>query len=259
MFGKKKDNPNPNPNTNSNPKNTENIKNIEKNPKPQKGVEAVTIDHKSQLLIQQHVHLHKENQSLKKQIQLLLLILILSISIVGALFWAFSQYPKYRYIVTTDNQKICEVPTIGKNTISPAALENFAQEALLDVYRYDYVNFESQTQQALNRFFTFNGRAAYYDSLSQSGNFEKIKANKLISKASLVRSAQIEKEQVRFGRYEWQIAMPIKIEFYKGSSDVSQDQVASQSFLAIMTVVQETASKVNPKGVAVDALVLKPM
>ena len=211
------------------------------------------------VILRENARLHKNAQLVHKQLILVwTCVLILCLGMVAISWYFINNYPKTKFIVTTNNKAICEVSTLDKPNVTSAAIESFAQEAVLELSRYDYTNFEEQINAALNRFFTKNGKQAYYTSLDISGNLQKVKANKMISRATITRSPQIQKETIRNGQYTWLVAVPITNEFYVGNNNLNNTAHAKQNYYAIVTIVQDQATALNAKGIAIDSIVLKP-
>ncbi len=224
----------------------------------------VIADHYStsdgDVVLRENARLHKSTQILYKQLVLVWSCVVILCAGIAVLSWYFiSTYPKTKFIVTTNNKAICEVSALDKPNVSSAVIESFAQEAVLELSRYDYTNFDEQINSVLNRFFTKNGKQAYYTSLDISGNLKKVKANKMISRAIVTRSAQIQKESVRNGQYTWLVAVPVTNEFYVGNDNLNNAAHAKQNYYAIVTIVQDHVAALNAKGIAIDAIVLKPM
>ncbi len=210
------------------------------------------------VILRENARLYQAEKSLKKQLIFVWLSVLILCTLLFSIIWFFLyNYPKNKFIVTTNNKAICEVATHDKPSVSSSEVENFASETMLELLRYDYLNFEEQLKSTLNTYFSNNGRKSYYVSLDISGNIEKVKSNKMISKASLIRTPLIEKESILGGQYAWKVVVPIRNEFYIGNDGLNNVPHSTQNYHAILTIVQENATALNPKGIAVDSLILK--
>lgn len=200
--------------------------------------------------------LQQNNRHLKRQnLRIWGVVAILSTGLIigmGAAYWWF---PKYRYIPTTDNKAICEVGTQLNNITTPATLEDFAKDAAINAYSYDYVNYRSIINDATNRYFTERGRKAFMRSLDDSGNLERVIKGRLTMKAFVTTAPQLESEGKEGDRRFWIVHVPMAIEFYVGGSPAPTN---TQDFLAEVKVIQDQASALNPKGINVDSIILKP-
>lgn len=207
-------------------------------------------------VMREMARLQQDNRHLKRQnLRVWSVAGVLSVGLIvgiGASYWWF---PKYRYIPTTDNKAICEVGTQLDNIVTPATLEDFAKEAAINSYSYDYVNYRDIINDVTNRYFTERGRKAFMKSLDDSGNLERVVKGRLIMKAFVTTAPQLESEGSEGTRRFWIIHVPMAIEFYVGGS---AGPTNSQDFLAEVKVMQDQASALNPKGINVDSIVLKP-
>ncbi|MCP2041166.1 intracellular multiplication protein IcmL [Neisseria sp. HSC-16F19] len=176
--------------------------------------------------------------------------------LVGVVVYAWVEmYPKYKYIVTTNNQAICQAGAADRPLVTPATLAAYAQDAVVNSYTYDYVNYREDLNRIGNTYYTDRGRAAYFDSLDQSDNLKRVIDGRYILKAYPLGSPILQSQGVNGGRRYWVVQVPVGIEFYTGNLGKPQ---SSQQFLAMVTVTEEPASKLNLKGIAVDNLVLHP-
>lgn len=180
---------------------------------------------------------------------------VLSVGLCVGMSAAFWWFPKYRYIPTTDNKAVCEVGTQLDNIVTPATLEDFAKEAALNAYSYDYVNYRDIINDVTNRYFTERGRKAFMRSLDESGNLERVVKGRLIMRSFVTTAPQLESEGTDGARRYWIVHVPMAIEFYVGGSSGPTN---TQDFLAEVKVIQDQASALNPKGINVDSIVLKP-
>ncbi|OAD16431.1 DotI/IcmL family type IV secretion protein [Achromobacter insolitus] len=165
-------------------------------------------------------------------------------------------YPKYRYIPTTDNRAICEVTAESTPRVSGADVTNFAKDAVLNSYSYDYVNYRTIINEAAARWYTDEGRRAFMQGLDSSGNLRRVIEGRMILRSMSTRTPQLEEITPSTGIPEsWLVIAPIAIEFYVGGSE---KPLSRQDFNAHVKVVRVQASAANQKGIAVESVVLKP-
>lgn len=164
-------------------------------------------------------------------------------------------YPKYRYIPTTDNTAICEVSTESDPRVSPATLTDFAKDAVVNAYSYDYINYRENLNAVGAKWFTDAGRKAFLASLDDSGNLERVIKGRLILRSMSTKVPQLEEDGRKGLQRYWLIQVPIAIEFYSGGD---QSPKSRQDFLAAVTIIQTPASATNLKGIAVDSISLSP-
>ena len=207
-------------------------------------------------VMREMARLQQDNRHLKNQnLRIWTLAAVMALGIFTAMGASYWWFPKYRYIATTDNKAICEVNTQSDNIVTPAGLEDFAKDAAINAYSYDYVNYRNIINDVTSRFFTERGRKAFLKSLDASGNLERVVKGRLIMKAFVTTAPQLESEGSEGSRRFWIVHVPMAIEFYVGGS---VGPTNTQDFLAEVKVMQDQASALNPKGVNVDSIVLKP-
>lgn len=177
---------------------------------------------------------------------------VLGFTIVACVYW----FPKYRYIPTTNNQAICEVSTEDSPRVSAATVAEYAKEAVINSYSYDYVNYRTNLNAAGSKWYTDDGRKAFLKTLDESGNLERVIMGRMILRSVSTQSAQLEESGIYPGgqRY-WLVQVPIAIEFYVGGDLQPKSR---QEFLAAVTVVEVPASATNTKGIALDSVQLAP-
>jgi len=196
-----------------------------------------------------NTHLKQKNLKVWSLVGFLLAALAL---LIYSMFWVF---PKYRYAATRDNKAICEIGTQLESIVTPSTLEDFAKEAAVAAYTYDYVNYRSVIQAATGKYFSAAGRKAYLRSLDDSGNLERVIKGHLIMKAFSTTGPQLESEGMEGADKVWIVNVPIAIEFYVGGAPAPSN---TQDFLAEVKVKQDQATAANLKGISVDSIVLKP-
>lgn len=207
-------------------------------------------------VIRELARVNQDNQHLKRQnLRIWAVVFFLSVGLIVGMSSAFWWFPKYRYIATTDNKAVCDVATQFDNIVTPATLQDFAKEAVLNANSYDYVNYRSILNDVTNRFFTERGRKAFMKSLDDSGNIERVVKGRLNMRAFATNAPQLESEGNEGLRRFWIVHVPMAIEFYTNGS---ASPTNTMDFLAEVKVMQDQASALNPKGINVDSIILKP-
>ncbi len=167
-------------------------------------------------------------------------------------FW----FPKFKYIPTTNNQAICSVEGANAPLVTTETIIAYAQEAVLHSYSYDYVNYRTKLNEVANKYYTDNGRRAFFNSLDKSKNLEKVKEGRLILRSMPVQVAQLEETGLTaLNQKYWIVQAPISIEFYLGGETKPRTK---SEFTAAVTVLQIPATAINQKGIAIDSVSLEP-
>lgn len=208
------------------------------------------------------INIARENFDLREKLRKERKITIISIisnvltgSMILVLLYLFTVYPKYRTIQTIDNSVICELKPEDNPMLTDVAIQDFAKQAVLSSYSYDYINWRTQIENATTRYYTADGRASFNKAIRASGSLDYIIRNNLIMKSMAISSPQIEEKGLdNSGTPYWIVRMPITTEFYTGASKPAD----SQSFVAQVKVVTTKRDAFNPKGLGVYSMILKP-
>ncbi|WP_240533896.1 DotI/IcmL family type IV secretion protein [Aeromonas veronii] len=119
--------------------------------------------------------------------------------------------------------------------MTPATLADYAKDAVVNAYSYDYVNYREALNATAAKWFTDDGRKAFLRSLDESGNLERVLKGRLILRAMATKVPQLEEEGRRGLQRYWVVQVPVAIEFYSGGD---QQPRTRQDFLAGVTIVQ---------------------
>lgn len=210
----------------------------------------------SAAILREVARLQLENKTLKgRNLRVWSTVGVLSVTFFVTLSAGIAWYPKYKYIPTTDNRAICEVSTESDPRVTPATLTDYAKDAVINAYSYDYVNYRESLNATASKWFTNEGRKAFFHSLDESGNLQRVLRGRLTLRAMATNVPQLEEEGHRGLQRYWVVQVPIAIEFYAGGE---QQPRTRQDFLAGVTIVQTSASATNLKGIAIESISLAP-
>lgn len=190
----------------------------------------------------------------KANIRIWFLVGIMATIMAIAIYMWIAVFPKYKYIVTTNNTAICQAGISDNPLITPATLSEYALDAVVNSYTYDYINYRTALNRVANTYYTSNGRKAFFESLDQSQNLKRVIDGRYILKTYSINAPQLEEQGINGVQKYWIVNVPIAIEFYTGNFNKPQSR---KTFIASVTLVQEPASARNLKGIAVDGIVLK--
>lgn len=181
----------------------------------------------------------------------LLLLLLLIMMII-----AFFAYPKTRYIPTKNAAEICEVTPENNPTLTDATISEFGKDAILNLYTFDYVNYEKQMNNTLDHFFTPNGRAATVKAMEEAGVTKYATDNALTFRATAMNSARIEeRSKDSDNNTYWVVRFPMVLDIYSGKTA----PISTQKHLVTVRVVAKTATAQNPNGLGVSSVTLEPI
>lgn len=206
-------------------------------------------------VIRENAHLTQNVKNYRKNFFLACLVSIVLAILLVVLVIAISSYPKIRYIPTFDNRAICEVTPENNPNITDVSIADFAKDAVLNLYTFDYVNHEGQINSTLERWFTPKGRIDTINAMTAINILEFVKQNALTLQAGTTAAAKIEqKGRTPNGEPYWIVRFPLIIDIYSGGAQPED----TQQYIVTVRVVASTASAQNPKGLGVVSATLAP-
>lgn len=169
---------------------------------------------------------------------------------------AFINLPKTKYIATKDNSAICEVYPSDNPNLTDATIREFGKDAVLGLYTFDYVNYETQINDVLERNFTPIGRQATNQAMDRAGIIKYVTDNALTFKSSAMNAARIEEKSVNAdGKDYWIVRFPMVLDIYSGKLT----PIDTQRHMVTVRIVADTASVSNPNGLGVSSVTLAPL
>lgn len=156
------------------------------------------------------------------------------------------------------------VKSIGKfedlpvtQPINPADVLSWSTESAIEIYNYDYLNYQYILKK-IKPLFTTAGYESYLKALEDSKNLELVKSKKLFVSAVPTGEPFISKEGMsEEGVYKWEVQMPVMVT-YKSSTQLVQQQVniamdvvrtklsESRSGIAIHSITANVTATQNP-------------
>lgn len=206
---------------------------------------------------------HRENNRLTKDIESKSTNLKLSLGVNAGLIFllilfiiAFINLPKTKYIATKDNAAICEVYPSDNPNLTDATIREFGKDAVLNLYTFDYINYETQINNVLERNFTPIGREATNKAMERAGIIQYVTENALTFKSSAMNAARIEEKSVNAdGKDYWIVRFPMVLDIYSGKLT----PIDTQRHMVTVRIVADTASVSNPNGLGVSSVTLAPL
>lgn len=210
----------------------------------------------SQSVMRENTSLYKEIKTRTSNLRLSLLVNFGLIILLALFIIAFINLPKTKYIATKDNAAICEVYPSDNPNITDATIREFGKDSVLNLYTFDYVNYEQQINTTLERNFTPIGRQATIRAMDKAGILKYVQDNALTFKSSAQNAARIEEKSVNSdGKDFWIVRFPMVLDIYSGSLK----PIDTQRHMVTVRVVADTASSSNPNGLGISSVTLAPL
>lgn len=149
----------------------------------------------------------------------------------------------------------CEPIILDAPPISYRTVADFATEAVLAVNTFDYLDWDNQLPEALNRYFAPNASRLYLGQFERSALLRTIQSNYYTVSALSLRPGIVVSESDIPGRRQWTVQVPIRIYYQTGAvavagatTDETQDQVFT------VTVIELPPTPRNYRGVGVESI-----
>lgn len=147
----------------------------------------------------------------------------------------------------TENGRITPLRPLNEPYLSSRQVLQFAQEASVAAYTFDFVNYRKQLTQ-ISEYFTKDGYSEYIDALSRS-NLDIVTQKKYIVSAVASGAPVLTREGVRKGVYVWEVQLPMSVTYQSSS------ERADQKFIVKLLLARMPTSE-NPNGIGVNQIIL---
>ncbi len=196
------------------------------------------------------------NEFYKDSYRIVLIILLLALAVIiiliGTLSYLLTHPPKPVYFATSINGRIRPLQPLDRPNQSKSALLQWANQAAIAAYTYNFVNYRGELQSA-SSFFTPEGWNSFQQALSSSNNLKAVIAKKLVVSAVATGAPIILNEGVQpDGRYFWRVQMPMLVT-YQSASEVTQ-----QALMVTMTIVRVSTLD-SERGIGISQFVARPI
>ena len=196
----------------------------EKAPESQPGVQSEAQPNSKSEDTYQTVELRNNfyKDSFTRVLFVLLLSVALNFGLVSTLLYHVTNPPKPKYFATSVNGRLTPLTALDMPNQSDSAVLQWANEAAIAAYTYNFVNYNNELRGAA-RYFTRTGWGQFLAALKSSGSLETVKQKKLIVSAVATQAPIILKKGPLNGRYSWRIQMPINVTYQSASEFKKND------------------------------------
>jgi intracellular multiplication protein IcmL len=177
-----------------------------------------------------------------------ILSLLVNIGLAGLCFYQWGHQPKPAYIASTADGRILPRQPLTKPTFgSEAQLLEWAQQAIIASYTYDYVSFKTQLEQA-SHYYSVNGWKEFEQKMKVSQQLPTAIRSKAIVVSQPTGVPTITQQGLLNGRLVWVIHMPMMVQSIVGSDKTTK-------YWDVTIRVQRDNILVYPKGVSISSFV----
>lgn len=186
----------------------------------------------------------------RKLIGIMLISGLVNFILAGIIVYIITHPPAPKYFATSINGRITPLVPLDAPNQSDSAVLQWANQAAIAVFSYNFVNYRSELVAA-SGFFTGAGWDQFISALGSSNNLDAIKAKKLVVSAVATSAPVILQKGLLSGRYAWRIQMPILVT-YQSASEFSQQN------LNVTMLVTRVDTLNSPRGIGIAQFVSAP-
>lgn len=186
----------------------------------------------------------------RKMILVLLVSMAANFVLAAILTYIITHPPAPKYFATSINGRITPLFPLNEPNQSDSAVLQWANQAAIAAFTYNFVNYRSELQAA-SGFFTSDGWDQFLTALQQSNNLDAVKAKKLIVSAVATRAPIILQKGILNGRYAWRVQMPILVTYQSASEFTQQNNVVTMLITRVSTLN-------SPRGIGISQFVVGP-
>lgn len=190
--------------------------------------------------------------SYRKLIMAFIISFIINIFLGGAYYYMVTHPVKPIYFAVTVNGRLLPVYPIDVPNQSDKEVLEWAKEAAMAAFTYNYSNYRREFQ-ASSDFFSPWGWTQFLGALKSSNNLDAIIAKKLIVSAQLgvSSSSMIKKQGIVGGHYAWRVKIPL-IVTYQSTMEYSQTKTN------VTLLIVRLSNLNSPSGIGIEQFVVAP-
>ncbi len=185
-----------------------------------------------------------------------LLSLLINIGLGSVFFYKWTHPPLPKYFPTSLNGRITPLYALDKKGISDEAMLQWATQAILATYNYNYLTWK-QDLQAASQYFTDTGWTRFQAAIQESQIMAAVAEHKWIVTSSATRAPVITNQAVVSGvypepRYAWRIKTEIEVQF------VGEKDFIDKKLAITMTIIR--VSTLNaPRGIGIEQIIVEDL
>jgi intracellular multiplication protein IcmL len=192
-------------------------------------------------LVRMRNNFYRDNY--RRAIAALLLMVLVNLLLVAGVIYQMVNRPHPQYFATTADGKLIQLSPLNDPMVSQEFLLQWANQAAVAAYTYDFVNYRQQLQKA-SEYFTPEGWKNFQDILKQSKNLNTVIDQKLTVNAVATGAPVITQRGILNGRFAWKVQIPLLVTYQ------NPNRVINQSVLVNMIITRVSVLDF-PRGIAI--------
>lgn len=184
----------------------------------------------------------------RKIMMALWLSMLLSVVLAGFAFYLKSNPAKPQYFATSVNGRTTPLFTLDQPNQSDSAIRQWANQAAIAVYSYNFLNYREELLAA-SEFFTPSGWRDFVQALDSSNNLKELTQKRLIVSSVSIKQPVILQKGILNGSYSWRVQLVLLVN-YQSLSEFSQG-----TYVVTMLITRVSTAN-TPLGIGISQFVV---
>ncbi len=173
----------------------------------------------------------------RKVVTALLVALLVIIAESFVIIFMVTHKPQPTYFATDPTGRLTPLQPLNQPNLNNRVVFQWASNAAVSVYSFDFVNYQKELSQAHADYFTPTGWASLMKAFNDAQLIQTVKAKKLTVSAVVTGAPVLLDQKVVDGRYQWVVQMPMLVTYQSASE--------TQSYPLVVTMVIQRVSTLN--------------
>jgi intracellular multiplication protein IcmL len=179
----------------------------------------------------------------RRLVGILLVLIFINLGLIGSIVYLITHRPAPQYFATSTDGRITPLYPMSEPVVTPPELLQWANEAVVAAYTYNFVNYREELQDT-SQYFTPDGWTQFQTGLKASRNLETVIARKMVVSATATGAPSITDQGILNGRYAWRIKIPLLATYENNNERIQQP-------VTVNILVLRVSNLETPKGVAI--------
>ncbi len=181
----------------------------------------------------------------RKVVMALMVLIGVVFVLASALYYQLTHSEtEFRYFATTQDGRVIPIIPLSDPHVSTNSLLQYAAEAAMSAYSFDFINYRKQLQEA-EPYFSAKGWEGFMKGLE--ANLKAVKAKQLVVNAVPGGSPVITRQGLIGERYAWKVQMPLVVTYSSSSEKINNS-------LMVTMLIKRVSTLETPRGIAVDQI-----
>ncbi len=159
------------------------------------------------------------------------------------IYYLMTHKPEPKYFATSADGRIIPIYPLTAPMVSDAVLSQWANEAAVAAYTYNFATYRKELQDA-SEYFTPGGWKDFETALQSSRNLETVVTKKLVVTAVATAAPVILDRGVLNNHYSWKVQMPLLVTYGSASTTIQQP-------IQVTMLITRVSTLNVPKGIAI--------